>query len=316
MNDQRLLFITLSNIGDLVLTTPALVAMHEAYPHHAIDIVADARSSSLLRACPYLGEIYHRDKNAGWRGLANLIATLRRTHYDLIVDLRTDILPWVLRGNIRVSRWRRGESGPHATQQHFAVVARVLNHFGPIPPSSVWIGDADRKFASNAFARFKGARCLALAPGANWPGKIWPVEHFQALVQLCVKDFDTVAILGNSNDAEIAVTLVTGSPLPVLNFVGQTSLTQAAAVLDHVTLFVGNDSGLGHIAAARKIKTLTLFGPGDPTRYRPWSEDVAIVEAPMRDLAQLQAQTVAVALSRLLGDGHRSSCPITDTAVS
>lgn len=302
MNERRLLFITLSNIGDLVLTTPALVAFHAAFPKHIIDIVADVRSSSLLRQCPFRGEIHHRDKRAGIPGLLRLITNLRRHYYDAIVDLRTDVLPWLLRGNRRAARWRRGVHGPHATEQHFAIATRVFDHVGAIPDTNVWLDDHDHQFATEAFAPFKQARCLALAPGANWPGKIWPASSFIALLQRCANDFDVVTVLGGANERGIGEFLSAQSPLPVLNFAGNTSITQAAAILDHANAFVGNDSGLGHIAAARGVKTLTLFGPGRPARYRPWGGRAAIIEAPSRDLSLLHANSVADALKQLLDD--------------
>jgi heptosyltransferase III len=300
MSKQRLLLVTLSNIGDLVLTTPVLVAMHEMYPNHLIDIVADVRSSSLLRHCPYLGELHHRDKRAGAIGFVKLVTHLRQQRYEVVVDLRTDFLPWLLRADHRTARWRRPAHGPHAVDQHFAVAGRVISITAPLPEPCVWISEVDRRFADNAFASFNDSRCLILAPGANWPGKIWPLPYFKELISLSVADFDMVTIVGGANDTALAAQLVVDSPLPCLNFTGQTTLTQTAAILDHATAFVGNDSGLGHIAAARKVRTLTLFGPGRPERYRPWGVRSAILEAPSRDLTRLSALTVMDTLKRQL----------------
>ncbi|MGE0338211.1 MAG: glycosyltransferase family 9 protein, partial [Gammaproteobacteria bacterium] len=181
----RVLFITLSNIGDLVLSTPALRALHAAYPDHRVDIVADARSSALLRACPFLGDLCHRDKRAGWRGTWALVRALRGRRYAAIVDLRTGFAPWLLRGARRTAGWRRGVHGPHAVEQHFAVVARVLPApvtAAGIPSTQVWITDADTREAAALLAPLPRGRWLALAPGANWPGKVWPRAHYAALV--------------------------------------------------------------------------------------------------------------------------------------
>ena len=75
---MRHLVVTLSNIGDLVMTTPVIEALHERFPGDAIDIVADRRSSALLEATPYLGTIYHRDKRAGFTEQLALLRRLRR----------------------------------------------------------------------------------------------------------------------------------------------------------------------------------------------------------------------------------------------
>ncbi len=292
----RLLFITLSNIGDLVLTTPALQALHAAYPDHLIDIVADTRSSDLLRACPYLGTLYHRHKARGIRDIMELIVTLRAQPYTAIVDLRTDFLPWLLKGAQRTNRWRRPAHGPHAAEQHLAVTSQVLPENHDLPETKVWVASADREFASKRVAPFAATRWLALAPGANWPGKIWPEKYFAELVNLVADEFSAVMLLGNGPDRPLAESLKELCPLPCLNVAGTTSLTQAAALLDYAAVFVGNDSGLGHLAAARGVPTLTLFGPGRPERYCPWGSKARIVRAPRQDLAALTPQRVEAAL--------------------
>ncbi|MSR14920.1 MAG: glycosyltransferase family 9 protein [Gammaproteobacteria bacterium] len=300
MTESRLLFITLSNIGDLVLTTPILVALHTAYPRHLIDIVADARSSSLLAGCPFRGDIFHRDKKDGIPGLLKLVRILRQRHYDAIIDLRTDFLPWMLHADRRTARWRRGAHGPHAIDQHFAIAKRIIKTPLPLPNTIVWLDSQDEAFAAAAFVPFRNARCLALATGANWPGKIWPIAYFEELIELSKKEFDVIAILGGPRDRSDTAQLAARSALPILNFTGDTNLTQAAAILDYATVFVGNDSGLGHIAAARGVRTLTLFGPGRPERYRPWGARAEILEAPSRNLSLLRAEEVFRKLKQIL----------------
>ncbi len=299
MIDKRLLFITLSNIGDLVLTTPALLALHTAYPDHRVDIVADARSSSLLKACPFLHTLYHRDKRAGIRGVLALIGQLRQARYAAMVDLRTDFVPWLLHGTQRTARWRRGPHGPHAVEQHMAVVGRVISKASMIPNPTVWITESDIGFAHDRLADLRVKRWLALGPGANWRGKQWPREQFAALLAECKDTYDGVLILGGGGDKAIAEYLASRNVLPTVDMTGKSSLTQAVALLDHAAVFVGNDSGLGHLAAARGVPTLTLFGPGRPERYRPWGDRAKILLAPDKNLAHLSAIEVAAALKAL-----------------
>lgn len=293
----RLLFVTLSNIGDLVLTTPALVALHQAYPEHAIDVVADARSSELLHACPFLGSIFHREKGRGRRGWLALVTTLRARRYDAVADLRTDFLPWLLRARRRSARWQARPAGPHAALQHHAVVRRLLpDREAPVPPAKLWLSPAGRTAADRWLAALPGPAWLALAPGANWPGKIWPIARYGELVAQVAGHFDGVIVLGAAADRAIAAGLAAASALPVLDVCGRTSLPEAAALLARARAFVGNDSGLGHMAAALGVPTVTVFGPGRPERYRPWGEAARVVLAPGLDLGQLGAAAVADAL--------------------
>ncbi|MGB5439175.1 MAG: glycosyltransferase family 9 protein, partial [Gammaproteobacteria bacterium] len=98
---RSILLITLSNIGDAVMTTPVLEALHHRYPKARIDIVTDARAGSLFEHCPYRGEIILKHK--GWRGTLALLKRLRTTRHDLVVDLRTDGLALLLHARRRLT---------------------------------------------------------------------------------------------------------------------------------------------------------------------------------------------------------------------
>ncbi len=290
---SRLLFVTLSNIGDLVMTTPALRALHEAYPEARIDIVADPRSSELLTRCPFLGDLLHRIKREGRTGLYELVRKLRGRRYDAIVDLRTDFLPWLLRGARRSARWQARDYGPHAVEQHFAVVRRVLPAPRAIPDTCIWTTVDDDARAAALLDPLPGPRRLVLAPGANWPGKRWPVAHYAALAEELRDDFDSLVLLGNAADVIEAGTRLDALALPTLNLMGRTSLIEATALMRQATLFVGNDSGLGHLASAAGIPSVTVFGPGRPERYRPWGSRATLLMAPGLALDELLPATVA-----------------------
>ena len=293
--DQRLLVITLSNIGDLVMTTPVMEALAQRFPNARIDVVADARSSSLLHAAPYIGTIHHRDKRAGLGGLARLVKALRVQRYRLAVDLRTPVIPYLVRAEQRLvkPRRKRARVRRHAVSEHFEVLQSLL---GPgMPPlcrlylDATVVADAQVRLAA-----LPQGPLLAIAPGANWPGKEWPVPRYRALLDVLREDFAAAVILGNDADREKATSLGEVA-LPVLDLTGRTALPLAAAILARMNMFIGNDSGLGHIAAAMAVPTLTLFGPGEPQRYRPWGPRGKILLAPGGDLQRLEVERVVQA---------------------
>lgn len=296
---QRGLFITLSNIGDAVLTTPALEYLHARHPDLRFDIVADARSAELFTHCPYRGEILLKHKRAGWRGLLRLIRTLRRTRYVLAADLRTDGLAYLLRAERRMTKLRRGPAGPHSVEEHMAVVAPGVRR-AEIPPTRIWLTDALREQARERLAALPPGPLLAIGPGANWLPKIWPLESFAELLRRLEGRVAAAVLLGGPNDRERAEGLVREAALPMLDLCGATGLLEATAVLERADLFVGNDSGLGHLASAVATPTLTLFGPGEPERYHPWGPRAAWLVAPDRDLARLTPGVVAERLLRHL----------------
>lgn len=304
---RRILFVSLSNVGDAVMTTPVLEALHGRYPDAVIDIVADRRSSELFQYCPYRGRILHKDKRAGVHGLLGLIRDLRRTRYDLAVDLRTDGLAYALRARTRLTKWGAAPPrGPHAVEGLFATVAPLLGA-EPIPPARLWLSADLHAFAAEALRPLPPGPWLALAPGAKWPPKTWPPERFVELAEALLGDYAGVMILGGPGDAPGAERVASGIRGPCVNLAGQTRLLEDAAVLERCAALVGNDSGAGHMAAAVGTPTLTVFGPTDALRYRPWGPQADWIQAPGGELAALSGLAVAERLrERLAGPRLRA----------
>jgi len=296
----RVLLVTLANIGDAVLTTPVLEVVHRRFPEARVDLVADPRSAEIFARCPYLGETFLHREGGGWGAGLALVRRLRRRRYALAVDLRTGLLAWLARARER--RTRRGACplGPHAAEAYLGVVADLLD--GPPPPARIWLSAHDRRLAAALLRGLPEGPLLALAPGANWPPKIWPAERFAELARALAPRLAAVVLVGGPADRArtAAVAAALGGALPVADLAGRTGLLTAAAVLERCALFVGNDSGLGHMAAAVGTPAVTVFGPGDPERYRPWGPAVEVVVAPGRDLARLAAAPVAEAAARAL----------------
>lgn len=302
-----MLFISLSNVGDAVMTTPALEVLHAAYPEALIDIVADRRSAQLFEHCPYRGGIFFKEKRQGWRGLLRLIQDLRRIRYEIVVDLRTDGLAYLLRARRRLTKWSAAKpEGHHAVQQLMTVVA-PLNPDGAVPDMRIWLDQPLRDFARRAVAELPGRRWLALGPGAKWSAKIWPAERFAELQRSVPDLFDAAIILGSPGDIDYARAVERELQVPTLNLAGQTTILEDCAVLQHSAALVGNDSGLGHLAVALGVPTVTVFGPTDPKRYRPWGSRSVCVVAPDGRLAALPAATVAARLRSLLLHGPDGS---------
>lgn len=296
---ERLLVVTLSNIGDVVMTTPVLETLAARYPGTAIDIVGDQRSSGVLGGAPWLGEVFHRDKRGGLAAQLALVRRLRRRRYALAVDLRTPVIPYLLRARRRLAKHARRGRGPHAVEEHFAVIEPLVGE-QPVPPCRLHVDAAAVQRITPALAVLPAAaRWLALAPGANWPGKCWPAPSFRALAEQVGAAFDGIVVLGSAADGAAAAVLA-GLAQPCVDLTGQTDLAAAAAVLAQAAAFVGNDSGLGHMAAALDVPTVTVFGPGEPERYRPWGRRTALALAPAGDLTRLDAAQVAGVLLTLL----------------
>jgi ADP-heptose:LPS heptosyltransferase len=288
---HKILLITLSNIGDAVMTTPVLETLHNTWTLATIDIVTDARASRLFAHCPYGGRVVLKDKQAGWRGTLALVRQLRRTRYDLVVDLRTDGLTLLLRARHRLSRRGSQPLGYHAVERHFGVISRYLNTTR-IPAATIRLSQAEHRFADRQLSGLPGQHWLALGPGARWQPKRWPAQSFRALVNRLQAEFDAVILLGDTTETAVCQDIEDSLSLPAINLAGKTDLLQAAAVLVQSQLFVGNDSGLGHIAAATGTPTVTLFGPGDPARYHPWHPQTRWIQTSTGNIEDIAVDAV------------------------
>ncbi len=124
---KKILFISLSNIGDAVMTTPVLQALHELYPEAVIDIVGDQRSSEIFKHCPFRGEIFHKQKKSFLRGVPALLMTLWSQYYDLVVDIRTDGLSYIFPAGYlyTIFNWKLNKipTGSHAVLQHIGIIS-------------------------------------------------------------------------------------------------------------------------------------------------------------------------------------------------
>jgi ADP-heptose:LPS heptosyltransferase len=298
---RHILLITLSNIGDAVMTTPVLEALHACYPQAVIDIVTDARASTLFRYCPWRGDIILKHKQLGWRGTLALVKQLRARRYDLVVDLRTDGLTLLLRARRRLTRRRLKPAGMHAVERHFGVI-RERQQLDAIPPVHVWLSASEHAWARQQLAALPGQRWLALGPGARWEGKCWPAQGYRTLATRLQTHFDAVILLGSKTDRGSCAQIAAGLPMHTINIAGKTDLLQATAVLQRARLFVGNDSGLGHLAAAANTPTVTVFGPGDPQRYHPWHPQARWVQSTTGAVADVSVEAVVEQVLELLSE--------------
>ena len=297
---MKILFITLSNIGDAIMTTPTLQRLHQIYPEAVIDLVCDARSQILFEYCPYRGNIYIKNKKAGKKGLFSLIKQLRRTRYDLIVDLRTDGLAYLLRAKKRLTKWGHKPYGPHAVEDLISIID-AINPDKTIPPTCVWFGQDHQDKADQLLNNVSGKKLIAVGPGANWEPKIWKADNFAKVLNGLGDQISEIIIMGGPNDQVYSEKLKNQLSRPFLDITGQTDLLTTAAVLARCQLFLGNDSGLGHLASAVDTASVSVFGPGKPERYHPWHERNIWFSGEKGDMKNIATDKVLAATSRIIG---------------
>ena len=168
---------------------------------------------------------------------------------------------------------------------------------GPLRSSS-----ADDAFATHWWqARGHGADApqpLAIHPGSGGAAKRWPPERFAELIgRAAAVGWPVVAIEG-PQDAEVSRTLLAALPPGVRapDIARGLSVGALATLLARCAAFVGNDSGVAHLAGLAGVRTLALFGPTDPAIWSPLGLRVSTLRAPAGELTQLLVSSVWQAL--------------------
>ena len=270
MKVNKILFIGLSSVGDVVMTTPVLNSLQNEYPDALFDIVVDKRGTGLYKNFPKLNKLFIKDKDKLLRGVPDLLKQLWKNKYDLVVDVRSDGLAYLIRAKKRYTKWSAESYGPHAVEGLMGVIAKIQGN-KPIPDAAVWPSDKDRDYAEKELSVFDNKeRLLAISIGDNRkPTKTWTVDKFIELLNKHENDFTGVIFLGNHLEAEETLLVASNIKQPYINTVDN-SLLEAAALIEKACLYIGPDSGLGHIAAAVKTPTVSFFGLMKPEKYRPW----------------------------------------------
>jgi len=274
---MHILFVTATRIGDTVLSTGLLSHLVERHPDARLTVAAGPLAAPLFEAVPRLDRLIRLEKH-GW-GLhwAKLYAGVAARSWDLVVDLRGSALAYLLRaGERRVMA--KGDPDEHRVRQ----LARLFE-LDPPPSPVLWTTPAHDRAAAALLPG--GGPVLAIGPAANWRGKQWRGERFAELAgRLTAPDGPLlgarVAVLAAAHERGQAEPLLAAIPARrVIDLVGRLDLLTAAAVLRRCALFVGNDTGLMHIAAASGTPTLGLFGPSPVAQYAPWGRCAAWVRS-------------------------------------
>ncbi len=298
---MRILFITATRIGDATLSTATLEALRLRHPEARFTIACGAIAAPLFREFPALERLIPLTKRAYAGHWVELWQKTIGTRWDMVVDLRGSLLGYVLHAQKRIRFPGKQPAGSMAHQW-----SRCAGIEGsPLP--TLWWSEATRS-AAEAFLEPLSSPILALAPAANWQPKEWPLTHFTALVAMldearAAEGKAPLSYLIVAAPAEVERIALLLAALPQNRsrlLAGEMDLLGVAAALSRCAGFVGNDSGLMHIAAAVGIPTLGLFGPTDSTLYAPVGKQAVALRAPEQQLERLAAPEVAKALHAML----------------
>lgn len=296
---MNILFITSSRIGDAVISCGILERLRLEHPRARFTIACGTVAEGVFTRFPALERLIVFEKESFDRHWLRLWTRLAPHIWDIAVDVRGSAITLAL-----AARKRYILKGGRRPGRRYAQLGAALG-FAPPPLPVAWTAPEDD---FKAAALLGDGPVVALAPTANWEGKIWPAERFINLFyELRAKiPGARVAVFGGPGkmEAELAEPVLKAVP-DAINLVGHLTLPEVTACLRRAVLFVGNDSGLMHLSAAAGTPTLGLFGRSRASEYAPAGPRTAIAVAPGPEgeapMTGLSVEAVATAAFGLLG---------------
>ena len=293
-------------VGDAVMAIPALETIRRTHADDEICILARPVVADLLSQQPFANRILQYDfrgHHRGWLGREKLLASLRKEKFSVAVLLQNAFeaawLSWRADIPERIGYARDGrgllltkaipvpresEVPKHESYYYLELLHRAGWTEGspPIPHIRLHVSDLARAGAESAL-RIAGARenawRVAIAPAASYgAAKCWPAERFARLADRLISECGAdVIFFGTPDEKEIAERIQSSMKLHAISLVGETSMRDLAALLAACSVFIGNDSGAMHVAAAAGLPVIGIFGSTDPQGTAPVTEQFTLI---------------------------------------
>ncbi|MGH7231745.1 MAG: putative lipopolysaccharide heptosyltransferase III [Nitrospiraceae bacterium] len=297
---KNILVIKLRYIGDVLLATPVLRALREGFPKARVTMAVNRGTEEIVTGNPDAHEVVVVDRE-GLAADIRFLRDLRRRRFDCVLDLtdadRSAMMAWASGAPVRIGfndehRWRGllytsvvAAPPGHRIERDLAAV-RAL---GIEPKSDQPVLNMSKQDDAEAAGLLNeigietsdapGRRPLVLLhPGARYWFKAWPAERFAELADRLSEAYGCeVLVGGGSQDRAMAEAIQARARVPLKSLAGRAGLRHFAAVVKRCAVFIGNDSGAMHIAAAMDAPIVALFGPSNPAEWGPRGRRVAVL---------------------------------------
>ena len=293
-------------IGDFIATLPVLQALRTQWPAATIEIWGYPHIADLAVAAGLAQAVVSLDRAEMARFFVPepsftdaQVAAVRS--FDLIFNYLHDPVGQV-RSNLLLAGAKQVLSGSPIIKRGPAVPFLLE----PLQALAIYETDGTPALDFPAALRARGrerlqalglrGRPMVVHPGSGSPTKNWPAERFVEIMRrLQAAGRETVAVLGEADVAEAAVL---ARELPKMPVLAGLTLTELAATLAECGAFLGNDSGIAHLAAAVGLPTTAIFGPSDADVWAPRGRGgVTVLRAPEKELERLTVAAVWAALA-------------------
>ena len=310
---QRALVVVPRRLGDVLLATPVLRSLKQAYPACAIDVLVFAHTEAVLAGNADVANVVtiaERPTVAEHRALARRL--LRR--YDVALSLvpgdRATLYAWLasrrsigLVASGRQHAWKKwllqrwlpfDANDTHTVLMHLQTLAPL--RIAPLAEVTATWTAADERAAHNALAPGDEARSpyVVLHPFPKFPYKAWPFETWLALARWLRDRGQRVVVTGGAALDESAACARLADESGALNLAARLSLGATTCVIASARAYVGPDTVTTHLAAALGVPTVALFGPSDPVKWGPWPRAHRALANPWRRVGSQTLGNVAL----------------------
>ena len=301
---QRIVLILPCCIGDVVLATATLQALRRAYPQAYIAWAVGSWSKPAIEKHNLLDAVIDTGNEAlpikSLGGMIRFVRQLRAGKFDLAVSLvRSPLMSVALLLTGIPQRAGLDSAGrgfgynvkaaidpnvPRREAEIYLDVARALGIDTTGCRATIPVTEADRtavraKLRANGI---EGAYLVVNPAGGRNPGMVmdikrWPAANFAALAN---RFGLPVVLIGGRGDEALIAAVQADLTVPYVQYAGELSFGEIAALAQGARLYIGNDTGLTHLAAAAGAQTVMILGPSDPQRYSPFADDALALWKP------------------------------------
>jgi len=281
---DKILVVRLSSMGDVILATPVIRVLKTKNPDALISMAVKAQWAGVVRYNPYLYRVIEfedKAQHSGFTGLLRFSAMVRREKFDLVIDLHANFRSRVISAvsGTRVLRYDKAvfERRDMVFRKKFPVkpthvIERYLKTLEPLGISGIDIETKTQVFTSNAEENFaleflkkhnmaKSCILVGIGPGGKYYTKRWLPERFSGLARVLSEKYKYgIIFFGDEKDGNIIEQVRAGAEVPGTDASG-ISILQTAALMKQCRVFIGNDSGLMHLAEALGVPVVAIFGP-------------------------------------------------------
>ncbi|HNX67995.1 MAG TPA: glycosyltransferase family 9 protein [Candidatus Omnitrophota bacterium] len=267
---KNILVVTLSNIGDVILTTPVMMALLERFPQAKITVVVGPRAQGILQRSSALHRVVIYDKKAALFLKLMFILELRGEKYDWVVDLRNTAIPFLVSCKKRSPLFRKFTQ-VNMRERHLEVLGMTGLKPSRPPAPFQFFNEVDEIFALRALDAIGVQEIndwILIAAGAASARKRWPAEKFRDLVKrLHEKTGKKILLVGALSERPVAEYIAVEVPGAVKILCGDLTLAETAALVSKASLLVANDSALMHLGYELGTPTVGIFGPTNHDKY-------------------------------------------------